>query len=297
MANMMATNTGKSEFLNSYNNSSKNSGMTMLFVFPIVIVFLLYLAFLFAEIVYKYMNRLSMNRVELLPNTYPMGSKTVTLTQNPLMLTIKQIQVSDNERTGIEFTYSFYLHVDPSAFTQSYGLLHIFHKGYSKQFPLLAPGVYMHSDKNTLRVYMNTFKTWNNFIDVDNFPLSKWVHVAIVCKDSALEIFINGNLSKKMSFDGHAAYQNYQDVICFNQRRIHVTRATCASIPEEGLDVFGSLKGMMSRLTYFNYALCYAEIQKEMDVGPSSKMDSSNLNDVPPYLADTWWADNSGMKA
>lgn len=266
--------------------------MIMSFVYPFIIVFLLYLCFLFAEIVYKYINRLSINRTELLPNTYPMGTKTVTLTQNPLILSTKQIQVSDNERTGIEFTYSFYLNADPSVFTQSYGLFHIFHKGYSKQFPLLAPGVYMRSDKNTLRVYMNTFKTWNNFIEVDNFPLNKWVHVAIVCKDSSLEIYINGNLSKKMSFDGFAAYQNYQDVICFNQRRIHLTNAVFPSIPEEGLDVFGSMKGMMSRLTYFNYALCYAEIQKEMDQGPSSKIESSNMNDVPPYLTDTWWTNN-----
>jgi hypothetical protein len=278
--------------LNQSINSSKNSGMIMSFVFPVIIVFLLYLGFLFAEIVYKYINRLSMNRTELLPNTYPMGTKTVTLTQNPLLLSTKQIQASDNERTGIEFTYSFYLNVDPSTFTQSYGLFHIFHKGYSKQFPLLAPGVYMRSDKNTLRVYMNTFKTWNNFIEVDNFPLNKWVHVAIVCKDSSLEIYVNGNLSKKMSFDGFTAYQNYQDVICFNQRRIHLTNAVIPSIPEEGLDVFGSLKGMMSRLTYFNYALCYAEIQKEMDQGPSSKIESSNMNDVPPYLTDTWWTNN-----
>jgi hypothetical protein len=258
-------------------------------VFPIILVILLYCGFLFAEMVYKYMNRLSINRVELLPNTYSIGNKTVTITQNPLVTTKNQIQVSDNERTGIEFTYSFYLNVDPSAFRQEYGLMHIFHKGYSAQFPLLAPGVYMRSDTNTLRVYMNTFKTWNNYIEVDNFPLSKWVHVAIVCKDSALEIVVNGNLAKKMSFDGYAAYQNYQDLICFNQRRIHLTHAQLPSVDENGFDVFGSLKGMLSRLTYFNYALCYAEIQKEMGRGPSSTMDSSNLNDVPPYLADTWW--------
>ena len=277
-------------------NGSKNSGMVMMVVFPVVIVFLLYIGFLFAEIIYKYASRLSTNRVELMPNTYPMGTTTVTLTQNPNVQNKKQLQVSDNERTGIEFTYSFYLNADPSVFTQSYGLFHIFHKGYSKQFPLLAPGVYMRSDKNTLRVYMNTYKTWNNFIEIDNFPLSKWVHVAVVCKDSALEVFINGNLSKKMSFDGYVPYQNYQDVICFSQRRIHLTQAKIPSADKDGIDVFGSMKGMLSRLTYFNYALCYAEIQNEMNQGPSSKIDSSSMNDVPPYLADTWWSDSTKIK-
>ena len=271
-------------------SNTSNSGGIMNFVIPVVIVVLLYCAFLCAEMIFKYMNRLSINRVELLPNTYSVNNKTITITQNPIVTNVNQIQVSENERTGIEFTYSFYLNVDPSTFRQEFGLQHIFHKGYSGEFPLLAPGVFMRSDTNTLRVYMNTFKTWNNYIEVENIPLSKWVHVAVICKDSSLEIFINGNLSKKMSFDGYAAYQNFQDVICFNQRRITLSQSKIPSVDTNGFNVFGSMKGMLSRLTYFNYALCMAEIQAEMNQGPSSKMDSSNLDEVPPYLSDTWWS-------
>jgi len=272
------------------NSNTTNSGGIMNFVFPVIVVVFVFCAFLCAELIYKYMNRLSINRVELLPNTYSVNNKTITITQNPIVTNVNQIQVSQNERTGIEFTYSFYLNVDPSTFRQEHGLLHVFHKGYSSEYPLLAPGVFMRSDTNTLRVYMNTFKTWNNYIEVDNFPLSKWVHVAVVCKNSSLEIFINGNLSKKMTFDGYAAYQNFQDVICFNQRRIALTQSKIPSVDKHGFNVFGSMKGMLSRLTYFNYALCMAEIQSEMNRGPSSIMDSSNLNEVPPYLSDTWWS-------
>jgi hypothetical protein len=217
-------------------------------------------------------------------------SRTVTITQNPILNDSKQINVSENERTGIEFSYSFYLKVNPSTFRQEQGLIHIFHKGYSSQFPLLAPGVYLRSDTNTLRVYMNTYKTWNNYIEVENIPLSKWVHICIVCKDNALEIYINGNLSKKLSFDGYAAYQNYQDVICFSQRRISLKQTIIPTLDDGGMNVFGSMKGMMSRLIYFNYALCYAEIQSLMSEGPSSKVESSETNDVPPYLSDTWWS-------
>ena len=267
-----------------------NSGGIMNFVFPVIVVVFVFCAFLCAELIYKYMNRLSINRVELLPNTYSVNNKTITITQNPIVTNVNQIQVSQNERTGIEFTYSFYLNVDPSTFRQEHGLLHVFHKGYSSEYPLLAPGVFMRSDTNTMRVYMNTFKTWNNYIEVDNFPLSKWVHVAVICKNSSLEIFINGNLSKKMSFDGYAAYQNFQDVVCFSQRRIALTQSKIPSVDKQGFNVFGSMKGMLSRLTYFNYALCMAEIQSEMNRGPSSIMDSSNLNEVPPYLSDTWWS-------
>jgi hypothetical protein len=62
------------------------------------------------------------------------------------------------------------------------------------------------------------------------------------------------------------------------------------SVDENGFTVFGALKGMLSRLTYFSYALSYAEIQQLMNEGPSSKMDSGlNTANMPPYLDDTWW--------
>jgi len=287
----MAANAGITlNALRQNNRPSENSGIIQQLMFPLIIVILLYLGFLFIEIIYKYINRLSINRVELLPHTYLVQNKTVTISQDPTKTKNPVINLSENERTGIEFTYSFYLNVDPSGFRDEKGLTHIFHKGYSSQFPLLAPGVYMYSNTNTMRVYMNTFKTWNNFVDIENIPLNKWVHVAVICKNNALEIFINGNLSKKMSFGGFVAYQNYQDIICFSQRRIALNHSDIPSTNEDGFQVFGSMKGMISRLTYFNYALCYAEIQKEMDRGPSSQMDSSNMNDIPPYLADTWWS-------
>jgi hypothetical protein len=50
------------------------------------------------------------------------------------------------------------------------------------------------------------------------------------------------------------------------------------------------MKGMISRLNYFSYALCYAEIQQLMNEGPSSKIESAlTVTNIPPYLDDTWW--------
>lgn len=272
------------------NNTSTKSGTIEQAVYGIVLVLLLYIVFIFIEVIYKYLNRLSIQRTELLPNTYVIDDKSMILIQNPNVVGSKPISLSENERSGIEFSYSFYLNVHPSAFRQEYGLLHLFHKGYSTQFPLLAPGVYMRSDTNTLRVYMNTYKTWNNYLEVENIPVGKWVHLVLVCKNNSLEIFINGNLKKKMSFDGFVPYQNYQDICCFSQRRITLKNSIIPSVDELGFDVFGAMKGMLSRLNYFSYALCYAEIQQLMNEGPSSKLDSSAMKDIPPYLADTWWS-------
>jgi len=270
-------------------SGSSNSSGVMQLVTVAVALLVLYVAFIFIEVIYKYITRLSRNETVLLQNTYVMDDRSLVIKQNPNQMDSKTVNLSDNERTGVEFSYSFYINVHPATFRQEYGLLHIFHKGYSAQFPLLAPGVYMRSDTNTLRVYMNTYKTWNNFVEVENIPVGKWVHIVICCKENSLEIYINGNISRKMSFDGFAPYQNYQDICCFSTRRITLPK-TIPSVGERGFDVFGPTKGNISRLKYFSYALCYAEIQKLLNEGPSTIMDSSLFNDKPPYLADTWWA-------
>jgi len=271
-------------------NSGQKPGIIAQILFGLALVVGLYLVLLFIEVIYKYLNRLSMSRTELLPYTYNIDDKTINIAQNPNVKGSKPVNLSNNERSGIEFTYSFYLNVSPTAFRQEYGLCHIFHKGYSSQFPLLAPGVYMRSDTNTLRVYMNTFKTWNNFVEVENIPIGKWVHIAIVVNDNSLEVYVNGNLAKKLPFDGFAPYQNYEDICCFSQRRITMKHSIVPSTDENGLDVFGCMKGQLSRLNYFSYALCYAEIQQLMNEGPSSKLESAMNTNVPTYLDDTWWS-------
>jgi hypothetical protein len=240
------------------------------------------------ETVYNYANQLSLNRTDLLALTYSTEDQSYTIEQNPNIQGSNTIYRSDNERSGPEFTYSFFVNVHPSAFRQEQGLLHIFHKGSPGQYPLLGPGVYMRSDTNTLRVYMNTFKTWNNFVEVENFPIAKWVHVAVLCKSNCLEVFINGNLKSRLDFDGHAPYQNYQNICAFSQRRITVPK-TIPSVGDAGFDVFGVMKGMLSRLTYFNYALSYSEINRLLNQGPNSQLASTQSGMTPPYLDDTWW--------
>lgn len=278
---------------NSKLNSVQGPGVIPQILYAVLYVVVIYIILIFVELIYQYINRLSMNRTDLLPYTYSTENKSMTIVQNPNDSKSLPISLSNNERTGIEFTYTFYVFVHPSTFRTEKGLLHIFHKGVPGQYPLLGPGVYMRSDTNTLRVYMNTFKTWNNYLEVDNFPISKWVHVAIVCKSNCLEIFINGNLSRKLSFDGYQPYQNYQDVCCFSQRRITLKHSLVPSTDEDGFDVFGAMKGMVSRLSYYNYALSYSEISSVMSAGPSTKMDSDDINSSkPPYLDDAWWTRN-----
>jgi hypothetical protein len=253
----------------------------------IAVILIIYLALASIEVLYSYINRMNLYRTDLLPITYATDNKSITIPQNPNDPNAKLVALSDNERSGPEYSYSFFLFVNPSTFRQEEGLLHIFHKGNPNQYPLLNPGVYMHSNTNTLRVYMNTYKTWDSFIDIDNFPVGKWVYVTIVCRSTHGEVYVNGNLAKKIRFDGYQPYLNYSNIICFSQRRI--SRPASYSVDTNNkFNVFGAMQGFVSRLTYFSYGLSYTEINSLMNQGPSKKIDETNMV-KPPYLDDKWW--------
>jgi hypothetical protein len=255
----------------------------------IIACLILFIVMLGLESIYWSIMRLNKRYVEVMPNTYVSENKMHVIRQSPSAPGAITLPLSDNERTGIEFSYSFFLFVNPSTFRTEQGLCHIFHKGYSKQYPLMGPGVYMHSNDNKMRVYMSTFNTWNNYIDIENIPVKKWLHCVVMCRKSALEVYINGNLVKKMKMEGEAVpYQNYGDLYVFSQRTVRMLPSKIPSLDGEGLSIFGTYSGMLSRLTYFPYALSYSEIRSTMDVGPSKKIESGS-EEVPPYLIDTWW--------
>jgi len=274
---------------NAMNSGGAATGPVKQIVIGLTAVAVLYLFLGSIELVNSYFNRLQGNRTELLPITYSTANKTFQLPQNPNLSNSLLVQPSTNELTGIEFSYSFLINIPQSSYTGSAGLQHIFHKGSPSQFPLLGPGVYMHGDSNTLRVYMSTYDTWNNYVDVDNIPVGKWAHIVIVCKASHLEVFVNGNIKSRLGFDLTPPYQNYGDVYAFSQRRFTLLKSKIPSLADDFV-VSGSVNGQFSRLFYFSYALSYSEINSLFNQGPSSTVDSvSGSTNTQTYLADTWW--------
>ena len=275
-------------------NTFMGTGIVAQLTIALIVLAALYVLFFAAEGLYRTFRRYDRAVVELMPYTYSAESKSYIVSQDPNDPMSKPIQLSDNERTGIEFSYSFFIYVNPSTFREHEGLFHVFHKGYSGQYPLLGPGVYMKSNSNTMRVYMNSTTTWNNYCDIENFPVQKWVHVALVCRANGLEVYINGDVSKRLTFSGGVPYQNYQDFYVFSQRTLQIAGDDMTGTnrnPSTGgksHQVFGSYRGSLSRLTYFNYAMSYTEIASMMNSGPSKRMESQT-QDQPPYLVDTWW--------
>lgn len=259
----------------------------------VVVVAIVYTVMISAEFFYKSLTQVARTRTALLPYTYT-SDKTQEIRQDPNDPASNTVALSDNELTGIEFSYSCFLNLNESTFqsdqTQE-GLMHVFHKGYSLPFPLMGPGVFVESMTNCIRVYMNSTNTWNNYVSIENIPLKKWFHLVVVCRKGALEVYLNGNLSKKLNFEGATPYQNFGNIYAFSQRRAIVSHSIVPSTDDTGLALLGPANGMLSRLEYFSYAMSFTEINALLNQGPSTHIVSATQN-KPPYLADTYWTTN-----
>jgi hypothetical protein len=279
--------------MNAMNNTGPASyalgtGIVPQILLALALATILYIILMSLELVYRSVKQVSGTRVNLMPFTASAADKPREFEQDPSARNAKLLPLSDNERTGAEFTYSFYLWINPSTFRQEDGLLSIFHKGNPKPFPLLGPGVFLKSNTNTLRVYMNSSKTWNNCVDVENIPVKKWVHVAVVARSNAIEVYINGNLAKKLNMDGAVLYQNFGNLYLFSQRPCILSTSIRSLESDSPLQIFGTYNGNLSNLVYFSYAVSYTELQSLVTEGPSKKTESTT-EDAPPYLEDAWW--------
>jgi len=269
----------------------------------IALVFLLYVAMGTSEFFYTSFTTMWKNKVELFPDTYTSGTKMFTAIQNPTNPKAKTVYFSDNQRSGIEFSYSMFININSATFANGKAnLYHIMHKGYSQLYPLFGPGVFCWGNKNSLRVYMNCYDTWDNWTDIDNIPVDKWFHLVVSCKGSTIYIYLNGSMKKKIKLSKSTPpYQNYGNVYLFSNRKITIQKANTASLLTDSdfatgsitsLTFDGTANAMASRVYYFSYALTYSEIQTLMKDGPSPILTASNEVTMSPYLADTWWTTN-----
>ncbi|NBO71392.1 MAG: hypothetical protein EBU66_10745 [Bacteroidetes bacterium] len=274
----------------------------------IAIVILLYIAMGTAEYMYKSFMAMWRDRVELFPNTYVSGNKMFTALQNPYNPDAKTVNFSENQRSGIEFSYSMFIKIESQTFHKNEKkLYHILHKGYSQMYPLMGPGIFCWGDRNCLRIYMNCYDTWDNWTDIDNIPVDRWFHLVVECRGNTLYIYLNGNLKQKIKLAGDTPpYQNYGDVYAFSTRKMTLYKNQTDSLardpdfvdtgvdsvtPQTSLSFDGPIKGMISRVYYFSYGLSYSEIQALMKEGPSGKISIGALDTtMSSYLADTWWS-------
>ncbi len=265
-------------------------------VLSVILATILYITLIALEAVYTSYSQLAKLKVVVQEKLISSDTRH-TFNTNPLQRTnanYRDIRYSDNQSTGIEYSYSCFLHLTEENFADNLidAHRHIFNKGSENCFPLLGPGLFINTGTNKLRLFQNNTKTWYNYIDIEDIPIGKWFHCVIVVKKNQSEVFINGNLSAVLTNEGAVIYQNYQDLIIFNNgARVDYTNTKVPSIPDrdsEKFKIVGSAKGSLSRLYYFTYALSYTEIQDLMNAGPNLQVDENQI-DQPPYFIDNWW--------
>jgi hypothetical protein len=193
------------------------------------------------------------------------AKKSLVIEQNPDNDENILLYRSDNEEGGIEFSYSFWILVNDFTFKDK-NMKHVFHKGDSKAKVSYTPAVWIHPDKNTVRINMNTIQSKDNIIDIDNIPINKWIHISIVVKQKIVNIYVNGNIKKSKRLQS-IPRQNFGNV---------------------WINLFGGFDGYLSKLKYTRRAISYSEVENMVSDGPSTEF-SEPSGAKPPYLDDDWW--------
>jgi hypothetical protein len=219
--------------------------------------------------------------VLLLPYLYD-GPQVIF--QDPNVQGSITIHPSINAPTGLEFSYSGFLLINKSTFQGTApGLRHVFHKGSPVYKPLMCPGVFVKNNENTLVVYMNEAASWNTRCEIPNIPVGKFFHLAIVVRNMAVDVYINGNVAHRMMLSS-IPKQNFGDLYVFKTESF----SDASKSPDDPFTVVGAASGLISRLAYTGYALNYEQLDSMVRAGPSKQLVSATQN-LPPYLADDWW--------
>jgi len=225
---------------------------------------------------------------ELLPYTANAADGKIVIQQNLNKdANAKPILPSDNERTGTEFSYSFFLLVNEDTITGQEVLRSVFYKGYDNgPWPLLAPGVFIKGETNTMRIIYNSSNEPYHFVDIENIPIGKYFHVVLNFRSNALEVHINGRITQKLLFENSIPYSNFSNLVIFN----NFNDLTINRPPHGNIRFQRAINGQISNLVYARYALSFGEIQTQLSKGPSNVIRQKS-KEVPPYLADSWFSD------
>lgn len=192
------------------------------------------------------------------------GTNGLVVTQDPNSSSSITIQRSNNNKTGIEFTWSVWLYIsDVNSSGKKYS--HVFNKGDSKWDSTglssvnNAPGVYLvkpDAPNNTevgLYIVMDSENVDNKpenskqVLNITTVPLQKWFNVCICLKNVIMDVYVNGVNSGRVVMP-YVPRQNYNDInVCQN----------------------GGFVGNLSDLRYYDHALSIFEINGVVWKGPN----------------------------
>jgi hypothetical protein len=264
---------GIKDFMNSNSLVAKFS-----FILLVLFIFIILLKLSIGLLSYFFSN---VNNNPLLIDGMVDAKQLIVIPQDPTVTDSSTVPRSVNGPNGIEFSWSVWIYINDLKYLSGQ-YRHIFHKGNDGinstsglNFPNNAPGVYISPNSNELTIIMNTYDTINEEILVPGIPINKWVNLILRCKNTLLDVYVNGTITKSVKLAG-VPKQNYGDVyVAMN----------------------GGFDGYISDLRYFSYALGTNEVSHLSKKGANIKMSSKNKSmtlKYPDYLSLRWYFYGAG---
>jgi len=261
---------GSKEFLESNSFVSK-----LAFLLLVILIFVILLRLGITALTYFF----SFSKDPVLIDGMIDSEQLLVIAQNPNTPGAKPILRSQNERDGLEFTWSVWVWIknpplssNPAAKPNQYK--HVFNKGNDTVgadglvTPNNGPGLYIGPNYRELVVIMNTFDNLKEEIVIGDIPIEKWINVIIRCDQHKLDLYINGTLARSHILKG-VPKQNYDNVYAA---------------------LNGGFSGYTSSLQYFARAINIKDINNIVSKGPNLKMKSKSLKDsIPYYLSFRWF--------
>jgi len=274
---------GKQGLMNNSKNLLGSTSIIAKLVFLLLVIFIFIFALKIGVSLLSYIFSYSSNPV--LINGMRDAGEALVIEQNPNNKEAIPILRSQNQRSGLEFTWSVWLYIKNPPLSIDNGTRpeqhkHVFNKGNDTigpdgiVTPNNGPGLYIGNDYRSLRIVMNTFDNINTLDDkkdeivIEDIPIEKWMNVIIRCNQHNLDVYINGTLTKSIIL---------------------------ASIPKQNYDnvnvaLNGGFSGRISLLHYYAYAAGATEIQNIVDTGPNMKTVGKSITTAKPnYLSFRWF--------
>jgi len=190
------------------------------------------------------------NRKEPDSNTVMSGSQS-GMTRSVLPYQPAQ---SFNQPEGLVYSYAMWILVKD--FSYGYGQQRIvMSKGDS-------PGVYIDPTSNSLNVRVRTYGTTESIL-VPNIPAAKWIHLAVVVDQHAVDIYINGTL------------------------RQHHTLSQLPDLTDDKIVVGSAWNGVVGNISYYPRALSYGEVREMSQQEPPPDLTPKTAK--PDYFDITWY--------
>jgi hypothetical protein len=271
--------------------------MVAKFVFIVFVVIVFMILFSLGTAFMSYW--MSASRTPFLVKGVRGGSRPKTVSQDPKVNSSRVILRSNNEGTGIEYTWSTWLRIDSlpnadSGQTSERSYSHIFNKGAGDakaegsnvtEAGVIkvnnSPGLYvskkLSSDPSANQLYfvqdvvapVSGQQNNKTTLTITNIPIAKWFHVAFRLKNKVLDSYVNGQINSRVQMD-YIPKQNYDDVFIANN---------------------GGFSGQISDLRYFDYALTIFELNSIVNQGPNLSINDDTSGDPGQYdyLSRLWY--------